>query len=486
MRLLLVFAVLTGVLHSSSARAQSKHDFSTLRYRPALGPGNYLGLEGAQTLSPRKLSYGLAFDYSEKTLHADHPCRNLANLQRCEGGGHDFIQKTGLAHAQLALGLPHDSQVALDLPLGFTDQSPLFYAVNNVGSANPAREVRPADGFVLGDLRVLAKTRVLGGQDDRLRVAAAAFTTLPTGMLTSGQNCRTMGSCSFMGERGVQAGAFGIVDYLPIPKLRVSGNLGLLYRPKRDFLGAEVSSELTFGAGAAYDILQYFSAKAELVGALAMLGNHDVPLEARGGLSYGRDLVVTAGGGAGLVGDVGSPMFRVFAGVQWTPVFRDADHDGFEDERDRCPGQAEDRDGFADQDGCPDPDNDGDGIADAKDRCKATPEDRDGFQDDDGCPEADNDGDGVPDGYDSCEGPKEDMDGDRDDDGCPDLDTDRDGVLDDADRCPNQAEDTDGLGDEDGCPELDQDGDSLLDTEDACPEAPENKNGKADTDGCPE
>jgi outer membrane protein OmpA-like peptidoglycan-associated protein len=49
--------------------------------------------------------------------------------------------------------------------------------------------------------------------------------------------------------------------------------------------------------------------------------------------------------------------------------------------------QSEDRDGFQDQDGCPEPDNDADGIADGSDRCRLDPEDRDGFEDDDGCPE---------------------------------------------------------------------------------------------------
>jgi hypothetical protein len=45
---------------------------------------------------------------------------------------------------------------------------------------------------------------------------------------------------------------------------------------------------------------------------------------------------------------------------------------------------------------------DGDGIPDDKDRCPTEPEDFDGFQDDDGCPDFDNDGDGVRDVDDAC------------------------------------------------------------------------------------
>jgi outer membrane protein OmpA-like peptidoglycan-associated protein len=80
----------------------------------------------------------------------------------------------------------------------------------------------------------------------------------------------------------------------------------------------------------------------------------------------------------------------------------DPDHDGILGPSDRCPGDAEDADGFEDEDGCPDPDNDGDGVADLQDQCPADAEDRDGFQDTDGCPDPDNDGDGVLDGADRC------------------------------------------------------------------------------------
>ena len=82
--------------------------------------------------------------------------------------------------------------------------------------------------------------------------------------------------------------------------------------------------------------------------------------------------------------------------------------------------EPEDKDGFQDEDGCPDPDNDGDGIPDAADKCPNEPEDKDGFQDEDGCPDPDNDGDGVPDAQDKCPDQPETKNGYQDDDGCPD------------------------------------------------------------------
>jgi outer membrane protein OmpA-like peptidoglycan-associated protein len=98
----------------------------------------------------------------------------------------------------------------------------------------------------------------------------------------------------------------------------------------------------------------------------------------------------------------------------------DRDGDGIPDEVDQCPDVPEDKDGFEDQDGCPDFDNDKDGIYDAQDQCPSEPEDRDGFQDLDGCPDPDNDKDGLPDLTDKCPNQPETMNRYKDEDGCPD------------------------------------------------------------------
>jgi hypothetical protein len=98
----------------------------------------------------------------------------------------------------------------------------------------------------------------------------------------------------------------------------------------------------------------------------------------------------------------------------------DSDGDGVPDDVDQCPDVPEDKDGFQDEDGCPDYDNDNDGIYDLQDKCPNEPEDFDGFEDSDGCPDPDNDRDGIPDNVDKCPNTPEDIDGYQDDDGCPD------------------------------------------------------------------
>ena len=173
--------------------------------------------------------------------------------------------------------------------------------------------------------------------------------------------------------------------------------------------------------------------------------------------------------------------------------FGDRDGDGIPDNVDACPDAPEDKDGDRDTDGRPDLDIDGDGVEDCVDGCpmlptkgpdgkdvappkcdlctkgtpEATKEDKDGFEDDDGCPDLDNDKDGILDTADACPndpGPPETK-------GCPDQDGDH--IADKDDKCPKEP----GIPRPDkpelnGCPRGDKDGDRFFDDEDACPEQP--------------
>jgi len=199
------------------------------------------------------------------------------------------------------------------------------------------------------------------------------------------------------------------------------------------------ATNLTLGFGLGLDITLSGSLHLGLGGRYQVLQGNDrdnVGLSAR----WGAEHV-----------DANTALTSAWAGLTWWLGSSDADRDGVPDKRDGCPNEAEDRDGFNDLDGCPDPDNDGDGLPDGSDQCPQLAEDHDGFRDDDGCPDLDNDGDGIPDGRDRCPDQAEDIDGDTDADGCPDHgDADGDGVDDARDRCPGTEPDS--LVDADGCP----------------------------------
>jgi OOP family OmpA-OmpF porin len=134
----------------------------------------------------------------------------------------------------------------------------------------------------------------------------------------------------------------------------------------------------------------------------------------------------------------------------------------------------------------PPEDADGDGIVGDADKCPNEAEDKDGFQDEDGCPDKDNDGDGIPDANDKCPTEAETVNQVDDTDGCPEKDEDNDGLVGSADQCPTEAEDKDGFQDEDGCPDPDNDGDGVADAQDKCPTESESANGYQDDDGCPD
>jgi outer membrane protein OmpA-like peptidoglycan-associated protein len=123
------------------------------------------------------------------------------------------------------------------------------------------------------------------------------------------------------------------------------------------------------------------------------------------------------------------------------PASKDSDGDGIPDEIDRCPMQPEDKDGFQDEDGCPEADNDGDGIIDSVDRCPNNP----GPMATQGCP--DKDGDGVADWEDACVDIPGLKTSDPKTNGCP-GDKDGDGVPDNVDKCPDEP----GPKENNGCP----------------------------------
>ncbi len=117
----------------------------------------------------------------------------------------------------------------------------------------------------------------------------------------------------------------------------------------------------------------------------------------------------------------------------------DADKDGVEDGKDRCPDIA----GPAPS-GCPAPkDSDQDGFIDDKDACPTEKGEAPV-----GCPNRDRDHDCIDDPADKCP----DVPGIQPD-GCPDPDPDRDGVLGAQDKCPGEQETKNGFEDVDGCPD---------------------------------
>jgi OOP family OmpA-OmpF porin len=502
---LLTLSLLAPVRYAyGQTRAPQDTSIDPQLFQPAIGPQNFLTVDGAAVADHKRLSFGLMLSYQQRPYSVF--------TQGSSPGTTNLIDNQLTAELDAAIGLFGRYQLGIGLPF-----TPYLDGDEADAMGAPAGLHLRESG--IGDLRLEGKAHLATlGDDDQYGLALSAGLTLPTGHT---------GGRAYLGDKTV-TGRIKAIGTIEVGPVRAAANLGILIRETSNSFATDLGPQILYGAAAAYPIDQLTDVILELYGRSGLnqfdsfyndVNPFEVDLAGRRAIKGMWS--VTAGLGRGIGNGIGAPDLRLFAGVAFNPDYRDRDHDGIYDINDKCPDQPEDRDGFQDADGCPDPDNDNDGIPDATDRCPNDPEDFDEFQDADGCPDLDNDndgipdlndacpnapedhkgkrpndgcpstsedsdGDGIPDAIDKCPDEPEDKDGYQDADGCPDPDNDNDGIPDSFDNCPNDPEDADGFQDEDGCPDPDNDKDGIPDTSDKCPNQPETLNGIKDDDGCPD
>jgi outer membrane protein OmpA-like peptidoglycan-associated protein len=453
--------LVTPVLVPRAAAQQA--GFALDRFQPAPTSEDGLALFLPRTLGHLRPSFGLTLDYTHQPLVIARPDNDAESA---------LVKNRLSAHVTAALGLGTRFEAFVRVPV-------LLMSRGDPPSVAIVGEGVPRSG-AFGALQLGASARLAGEDDGPTLLGASAWVEAPTGS-----------DESLTGDDGVGFGGLLSGSYTS-DRFALALNAGGRYRPRRRYGSAKLGSEVMLSAGAYFFANERLTFLGELVGAIARRDSgsptQNAPYELLAGARYATSFQVlfTGAAGLGLTQTVGVPDARALLQAAY-PVPRaarkraDQDHDGIDDERDGCPEQPEDRDGFQDGDGCPDLDNDQDGIADGSDRCVDDPEDADGIDDEDGCPDGDNDQDGVSDTTDKCPNAAEDVDGFQDDDGCPDLDNDQDSLLDPHDQCPLEPEDSDGFQDEDGCPDADNDKDGVVDVDDNCPTVP----GPVETKGCP-
>ncbi|MCO4770094.1 MAG: OmpA family protein [Deltaproteobacteria bacterium] len=476
--LCLAFGVALGLLcPPNSALAQPTPSFDSQRYLPAGNTNGFLVVPEAHVLPKLKFGFDVQLNFAYR------PLQLLSTNQQREGA---VIDALFAGHARVGFAPTDWIQVDLKLP---------FMQFASTGSGLSQLNGNTAGVFSLGDLWLEGRFRLLREEKHVVSVALMPFVTFPTGnprmMLSSG--VPTFGAQAALSRviwRFRLAGAIGYRFKLGNPgylllgdrvaaddEILYSAGLGFAIVPERLDVNLELFGTGIVGPGRSPGVVTDYPGKGSLHSPLEALVDFRIQL------AKGFSAVV--GGGWGITTGVGTPAFRVIAGVSYAPS-RDRDGDGILDGVDECPEVEEDMDGFEDEDGCPEVDNDEDGVVDGEDGCPLDPEDVDQFEDADGCPDPDNDGDTFLDGVDDCPDAAEDVDQFEDGDGCPDPDNDADGVPDADDACPNAPEDLDTWEDEDGCPDEDNDGDGFLDADDLCPLDAENVNDFKDDDGCPD
>ncbi len=479
-------------------------DLQTFDY--AIGPKNFFTVVDANVATKKQLAVDALFTYLTKPFTIYDVDTTMNN--KITGVRSQVVKSMTAAQLTAAYGVSDKLQIGANLPL--------IFEMNGDG-LDPATGMHASEQLKvtgLGDLLVQGKYVLY--RKNQLGLAGLGGVTVPTSFGSQGSQ--------FLGDNLPTLRA-GVAFQYDVDRLSFGANGGVLFRKPRTIYNTTVGQQLTWGVAAALRITERFSVIGEGYGRKSMFDRSldASPLEVEGGIRVfaTSSVAVVVGGGAGLLKGIGSPSSRFFLSVGYAPDERDSDGDGIPNSRDKCPLVPEDKDGFQDEDGCPDDDNDGDRRPDVDDKCPNEAEDIDGFEDDDGCPDLDNDKDGIPDLADKCPNepedgkqpfPKdgcpanksdadgdgimdsedkcpteaEDEDGFEDGDGCPELDNDNDGVPDAVDKCPLCSEDKDGFEDGDGCPELDNDHDGIPDAQDQCPNDPETLNGFKDTDGCPD
>jgi outer membrane protein OmpA-like peptidoglycan-associated protein len=443
-RLALSLSLLAALLGVFAVRAhthaQDRFDAETFEQAGAL-PDSILTTYSGRTLERGQFALALTGSYARKPLGVTTKSgTDLGEL----AGSLSTLQLTG------TVGISSWFDLGLALPVHRVSRGSDFG-----GSPGPslANAVVTESKFGLGMVRVIPRVSLLRTAGDGVNLAFLVPVGLPTG----------------------DKDLYVSESYRIEPRLALdarkrrnlfAANVGYLIRPRAKLIDTTVDDQVTWRAGAQLPLSGKESfplfALAELYGQMNVLSGHlrreDFPFEALAGLRFRNDsFLAQLAGGPGVIRGPSAPAYRLLATVAFLGAKRehDHDHDGILDAQDRCPNAPEDRDGFEDHNGCPDPDNDRDQVEDAKDKCPNDPEDADGFQDDDGCADPDNDGDQVLDLNDRCPLEPEDMDGEADSDGCPDADapvvnddTDGDGVKNAVDRCPDVA----GSAEFEGCP----------------------------------
>jgi outer membrane protein OmpA-like peptidoglycan-associated protein len=406
------------------------------QFKPAPLASDGFALSRPEVLAPKGFSFMAVVDYANEPLifTRDRPKQETKVVE------HQLVLNLGVA---FALGKRVTAFALIPMNLMMDGDNDGAQDVN----------VPPADGAGLGD--VALGGRLLMFDAKYFSLGGELIARLPTAELADDKQ-------SYAGDQvGSYEGA--LIGELHFSHVDLRARVGLRFRKEEAIADLKLGHELLYGYGMRILLVRDFYLHAELYGASNFAAFKKVevtPFELLGGPKYQKNgWFFGAAAGAGLLEGYGSPQFRVLGllGYERKPerpappqAPRDTDGDGLLDVSDRCPNDPEDRDSFADDDGCPDPDNDGDGLLDGQDGCPNEAEDKDGFEDANGCPDPDNDGDGVLDASDRCPSEAEDKDGFEDEDGCPDPDNDKDGVLDGADACPLEP----GTVEEKGCPRV--------------------------------
>ena len=324
---LIVFATF-----SSPARAQVFPDPPSLaldRFQPPSSTNRILMLPTSQTLALFDFSAALAIDWAKTPLQIPQGESLVGNQLTAQ-----LLAAFGVGRVEVGFALPF-------VPFQTTDYDKVIQNFSNAA---------------LGDLRLDAKVR-LTPKEWRFGGAFQAIAGFPTGQ---GKNFISESGFSFAGR---------LIGDVKFSVVTLAAYLGYRYRTSPAiFYNLYVADEIIAGLGIEvtllHEILDLFGESYGSFGVRTTTDNNgrqigreavEFPLEAIFGVRVNVPMgfAVSVAAGTGFLHGYGEPVVRVIGGLSYTRAAKDTDNDGVVNANDKCPTIPEDKDGFQDDDGCP-------------------------------------------------------------------------------------------------------------------------------------
>src|SRR5882672_10226471 len=196
-----------GLLAPGSARAQAPTDrtIDAQLFQPAIGPRNFLTVDGAEVPEHKRLSFGLTLNYQRRPY-------TTFTQGTTEGAAH-VVDDQWTGELQGAIGLFDRFQLGLAVP--YT----LYLTGDDIDAMGVGTGGRLHENG-LGDIRVEAKGQIATlGDDDEYSFAALAGLSLPTN--------KAVDRPYYLGDKNVTGRIKGIA-MLQLGHVRAAANLGLL------------------------------------------------------------------------------------------------------------------------------------------------------------------------------------------------------------------------------------------------------------------
>jgi cysteine-rich repeat protein len=346
-----------SISSESSARAQMKTDgFRVDRFEMAPSVEDGLVLQDPSVLRHMVWSVNATLGFTNTILRVVPETSSTPSV--------DVVGPRLSAYLDFAIGVGERFEINASLPFALAQATE-----SGVAAGIMLKEA--AGTTAVGDGRVGGSVLIYGRRTGP-QLGLAATLTVPLGS-----------EDSFTGDGGVGAETVVTAGYAR-PGYRVVANGGVRFRPEADYVTSDQGTELIGRAGV---IVPFASNRLQTsleLDLLARTSGNDrydelgSPLLALLGARYHFEGGFRAGAGIGmgLTEAPGSPAVRTLITIGYSPDPKpkkppgplppplDSDGDRISDNLDKCPGESEDLDGIADEDGCPDLDSDTDQIVD--------------------------------------------------------------------------------------------------------------------------